>query len=178
MLCGAEDHRTLVFRGTSLNGEELPPFNLFCDALRDLRCWPWPVKILGQTHHGHAGFIRGACRVVKHLRPELGKGPVTCTGHSLGGAIALVAGLKLAKEGRSVMIVTFGAPKVFLRGVKLPENVEISMYRAGKDLVTYLPIGKHPVKPCKIGSPARFWPNLSDHSMDRYVEALQLIQRG
>lgn len=62
----------------------------------------------------HGGFLDDAHAVWSFARPLLKPGLETrITGHSLGGAVALLIGMRLRTEGFPVSrIVTFGQPKV------------------------------------------------------------------
>eukprot|EP00668_Euglena_longa_P003052 GGOE01003564.1.p1 GENE.GGOE01003564.1~~GGOE01003564.1.p1 ORF type:complete len:403 (-),score=110.92 GGOE01003564.1:299-1423(-) len=59
------------------------------------------------------GFLKHSTVAMGPLRPMLDPSKaVHLTGHSLGGAVATIVGLKLLKEGFNVtQVVTFGAPK-------------------------------------------------------------------
>lgn len=159
----------VMFRGTETSGEASTTFleriQDVWDIVRDLRILPWPVKVDGIEYRGHAGFIRGAIRVAKALEHQLRNKKLVVAGHSMGGAIALVVGLLLAKGGKPVEIVTVGAPHVFCDKVNIPDNCEITMYKKGKDIVTYVPLGRHPVKQTVVGKPSRWYPNAEDHSL-------------
>ena len=59
----------------------------------------------------HAGFATAASLVYRRVAAAAKGGPVVLSGHSLGGALALVAGLGLEMSGFfSCRVVTFGAP--------------------------------------------------------------------
>jgi hypothetical protein len=99
------------------------------------------------------------------------RGPVTLTGHSAGGAIALLVGANLASHRMPVKeIVTYGAPRV--GRLKILDDVNHCHYRYGRDLVTYLGIRGSKGRLVKVGKPSKWWPNLKDHSMLKYREAV------
>jgi triacylglycerol lipase len=61
----------------------------------------------------HEGFLLAARIVQASLVGRLDKRrPVHLTGHSLGGSIATVVGLRLKGLGYTVSVTTFGAPKI------------------------------------------------------------------
>ena len=85
----------IAFRGTERDPR---------DIAADLRASP--VVVGGVTVH------RGIYEAFESIMPELAKlphGRYTATGHSLGGALALLAGVWLQDVRR---VVTFGAPRV------------------------------------------------------------------
>jgi hypothetical protein len=90
--------------------------------------------------------------------------------------LSLFSFLLLAKHGQPVKIVTFGAPRVFCSEVNIPENTEITMYRNGRDVVTTVPLGKHPVKLTNIGKKGLFW-SWEDHGMKEYIKSLKEHRR-
>lgn len=125
-VCFANEERAyVVFRGTAS----------FADWCVDGLCFPGPRT--GQ----HYGFGRGwrALRedVMDWLQllnqPHL---PLFLTGHSLGGALAHVAGFDLARQGRPIAhIVTFGAPKFAYLGTGKLYNTQTANL-AGETLGT------------------------------------------
>jgi len=97
--------------------------------------------------------------------------PGILTGHSAGGAIALLVGAHMVSNGLPVKeIVTFGAPRV--GRLKVLDDVNHCMYRNGKDLVTYMGLRGSKGKLVKVGKAAKWWPNLADHKLLRYAEAV------
>jgi hypothetical protein len=62
----------------------------------------------------HAGFVEDARAVWSFARPRLRPGLETrLTGHSLGGALAVLLAMRLRVEGRPLgPVITFGQPKV------------------------------------------------------------------
>ena len=81
------------------------------DILRDLRFWP--NKINNATVH--AGFLRGYNNICDYIEEScsLNDHPVVFTGHSMGGAIALIAAYDMmaVAPNRLLGCVTFGAPR-------------------------------------------------------------------
>jgi len=61
----------------------------------------------------HSGFLRRANTVLQDLEPLLQRtSSLSLSGHSLGGAVAAIVGLKLKRRGYQVeSVVSFGAPK-------------------------------------------------------------------
>lgn len=62
----------------------------------------------------HAGFRRRAAKMLENMEPLLDKeATISLYGHSLGGAVATIVGMRLEARGFRVKeVVTFGAPKV------------------------------------------------------------------
>ena len=87
------------------------------------------------------------------------------TGHSLGGAVALLMAELIARRSSQIKvdrIVTFGAPKV--GGLIHADQSMITQYKYRADAVTILGVLSHPTKQVVLGKP-RWWPNFRDHSI-------------
>jgi pimeloyl-ACP methyl ester carboxylesterase len=88
------------------------------DVIRDLAFWPKSVKRV----QGHAGFVSGWREAFRMISDEIVDNPhkpIILTGHSLGGAIAIVGAYNLLEIGcRVEKVVTFGAPRAIdTRGI-------------------------------------------------------------
>ena len=144
------------------------------DVLRDIRILPWWMPELGWVP---AGFGKAARRLMpKCLSECLERGieadNIILTGHSLGGAVALIVGaLMVRDEINPKKIVTFGAPRC--GRLKLLDSIPVTCYRHGKDMVPLVPplMRKHvPLK--RIGIPTSF---VKDHYMHNYINELKEI---
>jgi len=121
----------LVFRGTDENADWLANGEFDFD--------PWP--------HGrgrvHAGFQRALERVWAPMEAELKKlrGPLFLAGHSLGGALAVLAGARLARDGVQRAVYIYGAPRAgnaeFVK--HYPPNVTVHRIVNDEDVVTTVP---------------------------------------
>jgi triacylglycerol lipase len=94
--------------------------------------------------HVHAGFADAIEHVWPEVRRLLGSRcramPLWITGHSLGGAMATLASLRLARERYAVRAVyTYGSPRVGDRQFR--DSYHLPNYRVvcGNDLVPHLP---------------------------------------
>lgn len=90
----------------------------------------------------HRGFAVAAEETYEDLRPRLDPAkPVRLTGHSLGGAIAVVLGMHLARDGFTIdQIVTFGQPKVTsIGGAQAYSKLPILRFRMEGDPVADVP---------------------------------------
>jgi predicted lipase len=117
----------IIFRGT----QEAK------DWLMNLSAVPWRVG----KRWVHGGFAMAQASVWKRIRKQLKRNvKIYCVGHSLGGACATVSALRLQSEGfKSVRLVTFGRPNVFLKSAKnmnLKCNVSVV---SGSDIVATVP---------------------------------------
>ena len=111
-------HTFLAFRGSRLPKKGMSLSEkaeiLWSDWLAtDLNFipWSWPLR--------HLGFVRAWDRIREQVIEWLNSGskeaPLVLTGHSLGGALALLAAFDLAKERFPIRaVITFGAPRVGL----------------------------------------------------------------
>ncbi len=108
----------------------------------------------------HIRLHRGFAKAVKDLSPlyapHLRPGYRTrLTGHSLGGAMAAVAGLYLRAEGFDVRVETFGQPKVTnAAGARRADSLDLVRFLNGEDLVTQVPPLSY--SPGKLGSYEHF----------------------
>lgn len=161
----SEDKKTVAFAGTSINQPK--------DILRDLRIFPLWSPELGLCP---AGFLKVSRRlgyvVLDHMAAH-DLESVTLTGHSLGGACALITAALIAREGapeRIEQVITFGAPRVGkLKVLKRP----ITQYRFQNDIVPTVPwplSRPGPLSPLGKQKTRGNW--ISDHSIINYVNAL------
>lgn len=98
----SDDYIVFAIRGTQLNA---------IDMIRNLAWWP---KSFGGID-GHAGYVHGWNQIEHYLdiaKESIAKKPIIFTGHSAGGAIALIGALEALRKGWPVAeCVTFGAPR-------------------------------------------------------------------
>jgi hypothetical protein len=136
----AHNYQVVAVAGTEADG--LISKGGWVDVLRDARAFPWYDR---RTGWGHAGFIKGAQGIVDgglfgYLRKDR---PTVLVGHSLGGAIAIDAGLMLHHMGFSVVqIMTFGSPRTLREGgvKRLAESgVQVDQWANPNDPVTKVP---------------------------------------
>ena len=143
------------------------------DAVRDLRILPLWTRELGWCP---AGFLRASKRLVNKvtsicLEKDIDPKDVELTGHSLGGAVALITGaLMVRDEIIPRQIVTFGAPKC--GRLKILDRVPVSMYRHGKDIVPMVPpLMRRHCKMIEKNKPGSSY--IKDHYMVNYVEMVK-----
>lgn len=174
-----------------------------------LRDWTADLKIRKKRVNGvpgkwHRGFVDALWRVQLHIETRLGFSnrikPIYITGHSLGGALAVVHSAVLFTKNehdRIAEVVTFGAPRVANRASKKWLNskyqAKITQYRIPGDRVPHLPpvwLGYHHVgQPVYLGhsTKTRWWHKLQlfskglmkthRHKMSAYMMALAESQR-
>jgi len=147
---------------------------------------------------GHQGFINAFESVKRHMWQFISKmpdRPFVLSGHSLGGALAQIAGLALESEGVSVSrVYSYGSPRVFHQDSadEIMENSDIEFVRYVNllDPVPRLPfrlsLFKHIAKPRlilknKIVKYPSAWdwvragfqsqyPTIKNHSMVQYQD--------
>jgi hypothetical protein len=79
----------------------------------------------GRVHRGFSSVLRRTWNKVENILEEVGDKPLFLTGHSMGGALAVLTACRLAKMDRPpVAIYTFGSPRIgdrtFCGGYSLP----------------------------------------------------------
>lgn len=157
------DATVIAFRGTE-------PESL-ADWVRDLEAWPMWVRGLGYCHDG---FASGVLAIWPALSAGLyDRGRVILTGHSLGGALAVIAAGMLALNGTpAARLVTFGAPRAGTdKLVGVLRATPARQYRCGDDPVPEVPGFFEHVRPLiEVGS-ASLDP-LRDHEIARYQAAV------
>lgn len=174
----------VAFRGTSFNGKRL-----LADIMLDAAAYPSSSVRLGRVH---CGFYKGAAGLMAKMLPDLEATckvapPVLC-GHSKGAAEALMVSLLMRQFGLPVQeVVLFGCPRAglgqgYLKALNLCPT--ITRYIYGSDIVTHVPTmlpWRHPDefssalgnwRSVKVGEASRPWPNVWDHRIKNYVEAL------
>jgi hypothetical protein len=133
--CTGADVVLLVFRGTSNPGQ----------WLRDVRFFP----SMHPWGHVHKGFLDGVAAVETALsafdKAATASSNVWITGHSLGGALAVIAAARLKTKGFAPRVYTFGQPAVGLGdfaerfGIELPQRLWRFVNQS--DIVTRVPPG-------------------------------------
>ena len=123
----------IVFRGTEPNQMK--------DILADVKAWRKPAREKGLIHFGFAQALDKVYdNIVQWLSEQKldGERNITCTGHSLGAALATIMASRLdANE-----LYTFGSPRIGNRAfVKEMNNDGIKHYRFvnNNDIVTKVP---------------------------------------
>ena len=171
-----ESYQTFSFEEASI--EVLIRNNVFAfrgtdeplDAVRDLRILPLWTKELGFCP---AGFLKASKRLVNKvtsmcLGREIDHENIELTGHSLGGAVALIVGALLMRdEIKPRQIVTFGAPRC--GRLKILDEVPVTQYRHGKDIVPLVPpLMRRHNELLNYGKPGGGY--IRDHYMINYVK--------
>ena len=145
------------------------------DWLRDLDAVPVWRDGVGYCHRG---FLDGALLVLPWLRGL--PAPLTLAGHSMGGAIAILAAALLRAADVPVAgVVTFGAPRAGGAVVKhLLADIPVRQFRHAGDPVPEVPclpgVLEHVVALTEIGV-ASLDP-LADHAVGGYVAALAPVE--
>jgi hypothetical protein len=105
----------------------------------------------GRVHHGFSSVLRRTWSRIEMILEQVEDRPLFLTGHSLGGALAVLSACRLARAGRPpVAIYTFGSPRVgdpaFCAGYTLPTYRIVNRL----DLVPEMPLASaHKLLPAK-----------------------------
>jgi predicted lipase len=146
----------------------------------------------------HRGFLTEFHQAVPNINAAMtqhheGQTVALC-GHSLGGAVALLASLYLHAQGYTVEVYTFGAPKVgdsgFRRAVQ-DTNIPVTNVALDRDPVPHIPFWNKRVggflwidhDGYPLSRPTCFWTqllfwlgfrrmDLTDHLPNRYMAAI------
>lgn len=169
------------------------------DVLTDLRV---PLDC-GDTPLDGCRVHRGVIRAWRAVREQVydgvwnavwrlggGRPPIDFAGHSLGGALAIVAGIDMARTNSwPVTVVTFGAPRVgdaALREAARATLMRCTCYVHGADPIPWVPpwhwgyrtagkvvrIGRHPGMAMLRHALTPGRTCLADHRIDAYVDAM------
>jgi len=104
----------------------------------------------------HQGFAAAARAIYQDIKPYLDPTlPVQTTGHSLGGAIAVILSMYLTQDDYQVaQVVTFGQPKVTnVTGARQFSALPLTRLVTAKDIVPLVP----PISPLQIQDMDIYW---------------------
>lgn len=116
-------------------------------------------KLTPDEHTGiylHDGFSYAARAIYTEIKPQLKTGySISTTGHSLGGAVALILGMYLDRDDFTVdTIITFGQPKVTnISGAKKFQHLNLIRVVTPRDVVPMVP----PFDIIDINNPDIYW---------------------
>jgi predicted lipase len=167
----ADIANVVAFRGTEFD----PAFEAIKDIFTNLMAMPKNTEDCGKVHSGLYKAAKAASEeVIKRLDPSL---RVYLTGHSMGGAIALLIAPILVKKGYTVKVITFGAPKVVYNDSETLEhykNITITQYIHKRDIVPAKffnwPWNYTNINIAELGpSGKKSW---KDHDIDKYIRLL------
>ena len=117
------------------------------------------LKLLMDPHANillHQGFAQAAESIYKEVLPTLKKGyMISTTGHSLGGAVALILAMYLDMDKIPLgPVITFGQPKVTnVSGALAFNDLDVTRVVTARDLVPLVP----PMDPLDINNLDIYW---------------------
>ena len=117
------------------------------------------LKLTMDDHAGirmHSGFSLAAQAIYTEIRPEIKTGyTINTTGHSLGGAVAVILAMYLDVDNFKIgQVITFGQPKVTnISGANKFQHLNITRVVTPKDLVPLVP----PFDPVDINNLDIYW---------------------
>lgn len=135
----SDDAHIFAIRGTEIS--KFFSGGGWMDMLRNIAWWPKSVDAI----EAHAGFAHGWNEIKDDIKAYVvardPSKPIVLTGHSAGGAIALVGAYKLLCDGFDVKsCVTFGAPRVLEQ-----HDMQIDVLGQLSRIVTQYQIDKDPI---------------------------------
>ena len=164
-------------------------YDFFAIGLREL-----PVAMLfamlgtkdhAMTSHSdlgfvHAGFLAAVLPAMPQLIEIAKRGPYAIDGHSLGAALALLAGALLIVEGLPpVKIGAFAPPRVGSdRFLQIVTSVPLCAYRYKDDPVPMVPVRIEPAFPYRqvpltqLGQVTLELDTFADHAIGNYVASV------
>lgn len=100
--------------------------------------WIYNIDSIKMDHPKGGMVHEGFYRAFLHLKDELAKlaGPFIWTGHSLAGAMAILAGIEF---DRVIKVVTFGCPRVGNARFNKLITFPVTQYHCGIDPVPLIP---------------------------------------
>jgi triacylglycerol lipase len=168
----------LAFRGTES----------FRDALTDIQCGS-EIPAYGNEESSirvHSGFYKAYCSVrekIKNLISETPNARIFISGHSLGGALALLCALDIQYHNpeATIFLLTIGQPKVGNQAFVDSTNRRLSDYYRvtnGDDGVPKFPITyRHAGELIEVGEKHWWKPiSLEDHFRANYIRELLKIK--
>jgi triacylglycerol lipase len=145
----------------------------FDSWIHNLDAVPASVPGMGEVHRG---FYMAWSAIADQVIAAIGDRPVTLVGHSLAGAIAILAAASLTLAGKApAAVFAFEPPRVsFDMALRvLLTHVPMTLWRNGSDPVPNLPIGGvHPRPLIHIGKPAGILPVIADHLLPAVMKNL------
>lgn len=150
-----------------------PGTDSFPDLLADFDVTPSPVPVLGRIHNG---FWQAYSVIAPQIESAAGDVPVTFAGHSLGAALAVIAGAARVAAGKPVQAVYgFEPPRVSPEPTigNVLAKTSVILFKNGNDAVCDVPpLWPQSAKLIGIGKPCYPFPNLRDHALARVIASL------
>jgi predicted lipase len=167
LILSDESDRIIAIAGT----------NDFEDFFSNLACCGIFSRNIGKVHKGFCEEADKLYPLIKEkLRHQQFSGNITLTGHSLGGAIALILAARL-QEDFSCTVVSFGSPRTGFQSFVERLTFSHHRYVLRGDPIQYFPPAifgyVHYGKSLKLSSRSSSQARTDIHSMEAYCAALE-----
>lgn len=153
------------------------------DWVRDFMALPIHRRIsVGNLGWVHAGFFGDVNGIWQRIKVDLGNQPFAVTGHSKGGAEAIIFAAMMLEAGRMpVRVATFGAPRAGMGTLRdVLAAVPVAQYRHARDVVPEVPFGDewcHARPLVELDTPVTV-DRFADHHIPFYLSGMQAYQEA
>lgn len=157
--------------------EPSPDYTIIaCSGTEDLSDWLINLSFIFNKDSVHRGFLSNSYRLIPLILTKINtKEPLIFTGHSLGGATAILLAIILKEWGYNVsQVITFGCPRIgtsIFNNIYNDLNILTINYVHGKDIIPSLPFNFKPAPGIRVTLPSnRIFGFIRDHFLRSYLK--------